>query len=177
MASAWGLSWGDAWESAWGAVAGSPAPGPAPPPISATPDGPATVNVAGGVARRRHNNLVWINLDGKRHHVTYQRAAELIEAQAREDAARERAENSKRLAKQKARQKAQDLKARLIIEEPFAFGGFSNDVMADQMFKDLRNVYSQQMVSSLSSVEKMNKQAQEDAAMQAAEAWLMGDGY
>lgn len=131
-----------------------------------------SVNVAAG-RKRRSTPRIWINLDGKRYHVTYREAAEIIERQAREDAKR-RSELDKKKAKEVARKEAQQLKQRLVIEEPLPLEGFQPQAVSDRMFKDLREVYLDQMVRTLLDGDRLKRKiADEQAAMAAAEMLLM----
>jgi hypothetical protein len=141
------------------------------PPPPAFPDYTPAVNVAGG-----RRNRVLIRVDGRVHDVSYAEAAEIIRRQAEADAAEQRAERSKRQARAAARAAAQALRGRLVIDEPLTIDGIDPSVVADRMFKDLRDVYSQRLIESLVFTKQLQrKQADEQAAMAAAEMLLMND--
>lgn len=123
--------------------------------------------------REHHRHRVAYRLDGRLRFGTYGEAAEAIQKQARQDAVRLRAEKSKRAAKAAARIAAQQLKNRLTIEEAFEFPGVGLDVVADRMYRDLRDVYSNELTQSLQKSYFFKKQADEEAAMRAAEILLM----
>lgn len=145
----------------------TPAPVPEPAPA------PAPTGGGGGVAPRRQR--IGIRIDGRLYFVTYQEAAEILARQADEDARQQRAEQSKKAAKAAARLAAQKLKSRVVIEQPLDFPGVDMSIVADRMFRDLRDVYSKQLIEALLQSNLQRKQVDDQAAMAAAELLIYGD--
>lgn len=128
---------------------------------------PPSTNHAGGKPRAPHKRtLIGIRIDGKLYFVTYQEAAEILRQQAEIEARKRAPEQSRKQAKAASRKPVQALKSRVVIEEPLVFDGIAPSVVADRMFRDLRDVFAKQLVESLMQSEQRQAKiaAQEQSA-------------
>ena len=118
--------------------------------------------------------MIVYQLDGQTGQGEYPDVADAVAQLAVDDAKRLRVDRpSRNAARPIVRKAAQELKARLVIEQPMAVAGVEQRVVSERMFRDLRDVYSSALGYEL--IRHVRRRGDEEAAMAAAEMLLMGE--
>lgn len=142
-------------------------PAPEPPAPEPSPPAPPTGGHPTG-------HRVAVRIDGKLYVGDYREISIIIENRAKQDAEL-RAEESKTKARKSARKLVGGFRSLVQIEQPMLLAGIDPEIIASSMMRDLRAIYNDTLVNAMLESFRLNIEQEEEAAMAAAEALLMGD--